>query len=141
MLALNLSWIEARARSTRVAYAAAVVTAAVVAALLFQGVPAVLRAQETGDENAVRTWLRENANRLDTVESGHGFTDLEPLRQTVGSARLVALGEATHGSREFFQLKHRMLEFLVNEMAFNVFAMETSMPEAFDINQPRGSAP
>lgn len=43
-----------------------------------------------------------------TVEAGNGFEDLEPLRETIGDARVVAPGEATQGTREFFQLKHRM---------------------------------
>ena len=46
----------------------------------------------------------------------------------------MALREATHGTREFFQLKHRMLEFLVAEMGFTVFGIEAMMPEAFAIN-------
>jgi erythromycin esterase len=53
----------------------------------------------------------------------------------IGNARVVALGEATHGTHEFFQLKHRMLEFLVSEMNFNVFAIEANMPEGFDLNE------
>ena len=52
----------------------------------------------------------------------------------IGDARVVALGEATHGTREFFQLKHRMLEFLVEKMGFTAFAIEASLPEAFDID-------
>jgi len=83
---------------------------------------------------AARSWLATNAIRLDTVEAGHGFADLQPLKAVIGPARIVALGEATHGTREFFQCKHRMLEFLVTEMGFNIFAMEASMPESFDIN-------
>ncbi|HEX5758243.1 MAG TPA: erythromycin esterase family protein [Thermoanaerobaculia bacterium] len=34
--------------------------------------------------------------------------DLAPLREVVGDARVVALGEATHGTREFFHLKHHL---------------------------------
>ena len=83
---------------------------------------------------AARSWLATNAIRLETVEAGHGFADLQPLKPIIGPARIVALGEATHGTREFFQLKHRMLEFLVTEMGFNLFAIEATMPESFDIN-------
>ncbi|HUF17465.1 MAG TPA: erythromycin esterase family protein [Thermoanaerobaculia bacterium] len=72
---------------------------------------------------------------LRTAEAGEGFDDLQPLRRVVGNARLVTLGEATHGTREFFQLKHRVLEFLVAQMGFTVFGIEGSMPEAFDINE------
>ena len=60
---------------------------------------------------------------------------MQPLKAIIGPARIVALGEATHGTREFFQLKHRMLEFLVTEMGFNIFAIEATMPECFDINE------
>jgi erythromycin esterase len=84
---------------------------------------------------AASGWLTRNAIRLNAVEAGHGFKDMQPLKRLIGRARLVALGEATHGTREFFQLKHRMLEFLVNEMGFTVFAIEATMPEAFDVNE------
>ena len=57
-----------------------------------------------------------------------------PLKDMIGNARIVALGEATHGTHEFFQMKHRMLEFLVEEMGFNTFAMEANAPEANLIN-------
>lgn len=83
---------------------------------------------------AVVDWIRSNAIPLSTVEAGHGFSDMERLRAVVGKARLVSLGEATHGTREFFQLKHRMLEFLVARMGFTVFGIEATMPEGFDVN-------
>lgn len=57
-----------------------------------------------------------------------------PLKEIVGDARIVALGEATHGTREFFQLKHRMLEFLVTEMGFSIFSIEANMPESYRMN-------
>lgn len=88
--------------------------------------------QETLEQ--VIAWVSEHAIPLHTVEAGHRFTDMRPLVDVVGDARIVALGEATHGTREFFQLKHRMLEFLVSEMGFTVFAMEAAMPQAFAIN-------
>lgn len=87
------------------------------------------------DTAAVRAWIRDHAIALSTVEPGNGFADLQPLRQIVGDARIVALGEATHGTREFFQLKHRMLEFLVSEMGFNIFAIEASLPVVLDVNR------
>jgi erythromycin esterase-like protein len=79
-------------------------------------------------------WIRANAIRLTTPEAGHGFADLQPLKRLIGDARIVSLGEATHGSREFFQLKHRMLEFLATEMGFTIFSIEANMPEAYRLN-------
>lgn len=92
-------------------------------------------AEEKASSDAAQSWLAANAIRLDTVEPGQGFADMQPLKKIIGKARIVSLGEATHGTREFFQLKHRMLEFLVNEMGFNLFAIEATMPESFDINE------
>ncbi|MCC6537708.1 MAG: erythromycin esterase family protein [Bryobacterales bacterium] len=79
-------------------------------------------------------WIKTNAVSLKTVEAGHGFDDMAPLKAMVGDARIVALGEATHGSREFFQLKHRMLEFLVKEKGFTIFSINANMPEAYRLN-------
>ena len=79
-------------------------------------------------------WIQGNAVRLSTVEAGNGFNDLEPLKKMIGDARIVSLGEATHGTREFFQLKHRMLEFLATQMGFSIFSIEANMPEAYRLN-------
>lgn len=82
----------------------------------------------------VTEWVRGSAIRLTTPQAGHGFADMEPLKKVVGNARIVSLGEATHGSREFFQLKHRMLEFLATQMGFSIFSIEANMPEAYKLN-------
>ena len=68
------------------------------------------------------------------MEAGAGFEDLQPLKQIIGDARIVALGEGTHGTREFFQMKHRLVEFLASEMGFTVFSIEANMPEAYRVD-------
>ncbi|MCP4662688.1 MAG: erythromycin esterase [bacterium] len=92
----------------------------------------VSRRAPAADE--VVAWIREHAIPLATPEAESGFDDMKPLRELVGDARVVGLGEATHGTREFFQFKHRMLEFLVEEMGFTVFAIEANWPESLAIN-------
>jgi erythromycin esterase len=86
------------------------------------------------DNQLVADWITSHAVRLETVEPGHGFSDMAPLKRTIGDARIVSLGEATHGTREFFQLKHRMLEFLASQMGFTIFTIEANMPEAYRLN-------
>ncbi len=88
----------------------------------------------TLQDESVAAWVRTHAIPLTTVEANNGFKDLQPLKSLIGDARIVSLGEATHGSREIFQLKHRMIEFLASEMGFTIFAIEANMPEAYRVN-------
>jgi erythromycin esterase-like protein len=94
---------------------------------------AVAALSSAGDPPVV-DWIRSQAIRIDTPEAGHGFADLQPLKNVIGDVRIVALGEATHGTREFFQLKHRLVEFLAAEMGFTIFSIEANMPEAYRLN-------
>ena len=79
-------------------------------------------------------WVRAHAVPLKTVEAGNGFEDLQKLKAAIGDARIVSLGEATHGTREIFQLKHRLTEFLASELGFTIFSIEANMPEAYRVN-------
>jgi erythromycin esterase len=94
-----------------------------------------LRAVKSDERHAAfLAWLAKNAIPLGTVDARSGFDDMLPLQRVVGDAHVVGLGEATHGTSEFFRLKHRMLEFLVERMGFTVFAREGNMAEGFDVN-------
>jgi len=73
-------------------------------------------------------WLRFSVHPFDTAEPGGGVADLEFLRDMIGTARVVALGEATHVTHEFVAMKTRIFEFLVEEMGFNTFALEAAWP-------------
>jgi erythromycin esterase len=81
-------------------------------------------------EKALLAELDAHAIPLKTVEAGHGFDDMLSLDRVIGDARIVALGEASHGTREFFQMKHRILEYLVEKKGFTVFAIEANWPES-----------
>jgi erythromycin esterase-like protein len=59
---------------------------------------------------------------------------LQALKPVLEDKRIIALGEATHGTSEFFKMKHRLLEFLVSEMGYEHFGMETSAEVAQVVN-------
>src|SRR5262245_28688700 len=82
----------------------------------------------------VIAWLKANAIPLATAEPGGDFKDLEPLRAVIGNARIVAMGEATHGTREFFQLKHRLIEYCVSQLGFTIIGFEAEYGTTLAVN-------
>lgn len=79
-------------------------------------------------------WIVKNAHEIKTVDAENGFEDLQLFKFVLKDVRVVGLGEASHGTSEFFRMKHRMLEFLVNEMGFTSFYIEASMSRCRYIN-------
>jgi erythromycin esterase len=80
-------------------------------------------------------WLGRAVSVLTTTDPQASLADLDPLGSMIGPAHLVGLGEGTHGTREFFQMKHRILELLVRQKGFTRFAIEATSPEANDMNR------
>ena len=76
------------------------------------------------NENPEVKALKKSVLPISTVEAGNGFKDLMPLKDILKDKKIVGMGEATHGTSEFFKMKHRFFEFLVEEMGYRVFAME-----------------
>jgi erythromycin esterase len=79
-------------------------------------------------------WLKTNCIPMKTVKAEQGFKDLEPLKIYLKNARIIALGENSHGTSEIFEMKHRFLEFLTCEMGFNILAIESPMFQTDFIN-------
>ena len=117
-----------------------VVALCVCQVLFSQGHPTAAR--QENKSNAPRSnapkevidWFRSAAIPLTNISPDAGLEDMSPLLPVVGNARIVAMGEATHGTRQFFELKHRMLEFLAEKMGFTVFAIEANWPESLAVN-------
>ncbi len=84
--------------------------------------------------DAQQLWIKQHALVLNTTDPNAPLDDLRPLQPLVGTASIVGLGEATHGSHEFFTMKQRLLEFLVQHMGFTLFAMEGSWSAGEKIN-------
>jgi len=99
--------------------------------LLFLLAFSQLRAQAPADI----TRLNQQLTPIAAVRAGSGFADLAPLASVVAPARVVGLGECTHGSREVFQLKHRLLEYLVTQQGFNTLALEVDYGYAEILNE------
>src|ERR1044071_7768150 len=71
-----------------------------------------------------QTWLPQHAIALRTAEPTSDDSDLAPILPLVGSARVVALGDATHGTHEFFTLHNRLAKYLIEHADFRTVALE-----------------
>jgi erythromycin esterase len=99
------------------------------------GAALAIRAKwHTHPNHAVLGWLKANVLPLASAEPGSDFKDLEQLRPLIADARIVSLGEATHGTREFFQLKHRMIEYCVSQLGFTMIGFEAEYGATLAVN-------
>src|SRR5215210_7560241 len=64
-----------------------------------------------------------------------GPDDLDPLLQRIGDARYVLLGEASHGTSEFYTWRTRLTRRLVQEKGFSFVAVEGDWPDCYRVNR------
>src|SRR5688572_13818793 len=62
-------------------------------------------------------------------------TDLDPLIKAIGDARFVLLGEATHGTSEFYTWRTKISKRLIQEKGFSFIAVEGDWPDCYQVNR------
>src|SRR3954466_709163 len=76
---------------------------------------------------------------FDLRESTHALTgarqDYEPLLDMIGDARFVLLGEASHGTHEFYDTRAIITQRLITEKGFTAVAVEADWPDAYRVNR------
>jgi erythromycin esterase-like protein len=72
-------------------------------------------------------------------EAAHPLTgsahDYDPLLDLIGDARVVLLGEASHGTHEFYRERDRITRRLIQEKGFTAVAVEADWPDAYRVNR------
>ncbi|MGZ8919699.1 MAG: erythromycin esterase family protein, partial [Limisphaerales bacterium] len=68
--------------------------------------------------------------RLDGARS-----DYDPLLDLIGSSRFVLLGEASHGTHEFYKARAEITKRLIKEKGFNVIALEADWPDVLRVHR------
>jgi len=58
-------------------------------------------------------------------------TDYDPLLKLIHEARFCLLGEATHGTHEFYRERAEITKRLIKEKGFTAIAVEADWPDAF----------
>ncbi|MFW5830680.1 MAG: erythromycin esterase family protein [Prolixibacteraceae bacterium] len=60
---------------------------------------------------------------------------LEPLMKRIGNSRIVLLGEASHGTHEYYIWRAQITQRLIREKGFNIIAVEGDWPDCYQINR------
>jgi len=80
--------------------------------------------------------LRESADPL-----VGDVSDFDPILEVVGDAPYVLIGEASHGTHEFYRIRAEITKRLIEEKGFTAVAAEADWPDAYRVNRyVRGSA-
>jgi protein-L-isoaspartate(D-aspartate) O-methyltransferase len=77
------------------------------------------------------TLIASGCEPFDDIESA----DLASLLKRIGDARVVLLGEATHGTSEFYRMRASITRELIVRKRFNIVAIEADWPDAARIDQ------
>jgi erythromycin esterase len=75
--------------------------------------------------------LTSSFTELATLDPRAGLTDLDFVAGLVGDAAVVAIGESTHYTHEFYLLRHRLTRYLIERLGFTAIAFESGFSEAF----------
>ncbi|MFN7039226.1 MAG: erythromycin esterase family protein [Alphaproteobacteria bacterium] len=61
--------------------------------------------------------------------------DLEPLIENIGDSRFVLIGEETHGTHEFYDIRAKISKKLIEEKGFDAIAIEGDWPDTYKVNR------
>src|SRR5436190_18294977 len=62
-------------------------------------------------------------------------SDYEPLRQLAGNHQVVLIGEASHGTHEFYEIRAELTKRMIAENGFRSLAVEADWPDALRVHR------
>lgn len=69
------------------------------------------------------------------VDAPSGVPPREALEELIGDARVVLIGESSHGTREFYEARAEITRWLIEEKGFCAVAAEADWPDAYRVNR------
>lgn len=80
------------------------------------------------------TYLVDEIHRLSHPIRGFA-EDYDPVLDLIGDADIVLLGEASHGTHEFYEARATITKRLIEEKQFSIIAVEADWPDAYQVNR------
>ena len=62
-------------------------------------------------------------------------SDFDRVIDLIGNARFVLIGEASHGTHEFYRIRAQISKLLIAQQGFNAVAVEADWPDAYRVNR------
>ncbi len=87
------------------------------------------------DSQAFVEWVSEHIIAFESLDSSLPGADLESLREAIGSARVVGVGESRHDTREQLLLKGLLVRHLIEDLGFRALILEESFPHAESLDR------
>jgi len=69
------------------------------------------------------------------VDAAGGVPPREVLSELIGDARIVLIGESSHGTQEFYRARAEITKWLIEEKGFCAVAAEADWPDAYRVNR------
>ena len=69
------------------------------------------------------------------VDAPAGVPPAEALEEIIGDARVVLIGESSHGTAEFYRARAEITKWLIEEKGFCAVAAEADWPDAYRVNR------
>ena len=91
--------------------------------------PAIQNHMNQNKNKEIIKSLRQHSHPVSAAE------DLDPLMEAIGDARIVLLGEASHGTHEFYLWRSLISQRLIQEKGFNFLAVEGDWPDCYRLNR------
>ena len=76
-----------------------------------------------------------DAIRRVAVDAPGGVPAREVLSELIGDARIVLIGESSHGTREFYEARAEITKWLIEEKGFCAVTAEADWPDAYRVNR------
>ena len=77
----------------------------------------------------------KNEKEKEFIKPLQNAKDLDPLLEKIGDSKYVLLGEATHGTHEYYTWRAEISKRLIKEKGFSFVAVEGDWPDCFEINR------